>query len=337
MGLSADDDEAIWIDKLCINQDDNTDKVAHVGVMDAVYRAARRMVILLEDVQLSREEEEAGLAYSEFYKDLMNQVREDGLVEPYKSKFIEEYFPKREKLFHDEGKGHVLAAAKPFVIKLLSARCFTRAWCAHKSRVVLYGKVNNPLFLCFCHNGNVLKFEFRFVHYLALLLYRIEPLQQGLSMMDNINTMYDPNLVSLQGCWWRIQRFYPNDDDYEVVSAMDEFTSIMILGCSMKGDMVSIALNTSGMPLVFRGTLASMADALWVFAAVVLAKGDLGPLISNGQTIKDVDDKGQNTTSWLCRSIETLPYQQIPTQSTESITRITKEYVELDLLIVTSL
>jgi hypothetical protein len=62
--------EGVWLDKLCINQADNNEKEHQVGAMDIVYRSARRVVILLEDVQLSVKEEAAGLAYAQFYADM---------------------------------------------------------------------------------------------------------------------------------------------------------------------------------------------------------------------------------------------------------------------------
>lgn len=334
MCLRASDDEGVWLDKLCINQNDEADKMAHIGAMDVVYRAARRVVILLEDVQLSSEEEAAGLAYSQFFHDMCREVREGGLDGLAKSEFIDEYFSRREKAFRDEGKGHVLGAAKPFLMKVIGARWFSRAWGAHESRVVPHGTVNNPLFLCFGHDTRVLTFEFRFVHYLAFIFYRTEPMP-SLSGTAPFDAMYDPNPATLWQRWWRIHRFQPEDDP--AVSAMQHFLSIMNLGCSMKEDLVSIALNTSAIPLVFRGSLATMEDALWIFAAVVLATGDLGPLILDGQKVRFVDDKSRDATSWLSRPIQASLGGRMPTGSVDSFTGVTREYVELDLLVFTSL
>ncbi|KAB5536160.1 hypothetical protein GE09DRAFT_1063016 [Coniochaeta sp. 2T2.1] len=83
----------VWLDKLCINQGDHEDIVAHLGIMDAIYHAARRVVILLEDVQLSGDEEQAGLAFARFYVDLCQEVLVRGLEGEEKGRFVKNYFP----------------------------------------------------------------------------------------------------------------------------------------------------------------------------------------------------------------------------------------------------
>jgi hypothetical protein len=63
--------------------------------------------------------------------------------------------------------GKDLVATKRFLLKMLSARWYTRAWCAHKCKVNQHAKINNHLFLCFGGDGSELCFEFRFIQYLA--------------------------------------------------------------------------------------------------------------------------------------------------------------------------
>ena len=45
--------EAIWIDALCINQEDEQEKINAIGSMDLIYKSARLVVVVLEDIELS--------------------------------------------------------------------------------------------------------------------------------------------------------------------------------------------------------------------------------------------------------------------------------------------
>jgi hypothetical protein len=121
--------EGVWLDQLCINQDDRSDQQAHIGTMDIIYRSARRLAILLEDIQLDEEDEAAGLAYAGFFEDLVLEVKNTGVTGEERTRLIEGYFPSREREFREKGKGHILAAASRFLTKLLGARWFSRAWC----------------------------------------------------------------------------------------------------------------------------------------------------------------------------------------------------------------
>lgn len=48
--------EGIWIDQLCIDQEDSLDKQKSVAAMDVIYRSCIRLLVLLEDVTLDEAE-----------------------------------------------------------------------------------------------------------------------------------------------------------------------------------------------------------------------------------------------------------------------------------------
>lgn len=149
MGLRENEDEAVWMDKLCIDQTDEKDKDMHIGAMDIIYRSARRLIILFKDIQLREEEGEAGVAYAGFYQDLCGEVSDRGLEGRERSQFVHSYFPVRERMLREEGKGHLPQAIRPFVMKMLTSRWYSRAWCAHESRVAparTCQQPPNPLF-----------------------------------------------------------------------------------------------------------------------------------------------------------------------------------------------
>lgn len=49
-------DEGVWIDACCIDQANETEKMQAIGSMDVIFKSARLVVIVLEDVFLSSEE-----------------------------------------------------------------------------------------------------------------------------------------------------------------------------------------------------------------------------------------------------------------------------------------
>ena len=109
-------DEGVWIDQCCINQRDPLDKQLIIGSMDLIYRSARKVVVLLEDVSISKAEEV-----------LLQEVRVL-------------WNPQKEDL-------DVLAR---ILIRILSARWFRRAWCSHELQlsndlVFLIPAENNPV------------------------------------------------------------------------------------------------------------------------------------------------------------------------------------------------
>ncbi|KAK1833415.1 hypothetical protein QBC39DRAFT_401229 [Podospora conica] len=319
----------VWLDKLCINQADQADINAHLGVMDTIYHTARRVAILLEDVQLDKDEEQAGLAFAAFYEDLCREIKDQALEGQEKGRFINEYFPRRIKDLDESA----LAAAKPFAMKMLGARWYSRAWCAHESRMMKHQRVNNPLFLCFGSDGRVLQFEFRFIHYLGLYLSDSEPVEEvtGAQFKEWVN---DPDPKSLRQRWWRIQRLMPESDPD--ASAMQHLVSVLSSGCFMKADLMSIALNTAGIPLFYTGEdIHCVEDVIWKFSLLVLATGDLVPLVSTGQKLR-VPTPGGNVVSWAIKPDQGVLDEELPNPLPESITGATREYIELDLLVFES-
>ncbi|KAL2135132.1 hypothetical protein VTI74DRAFT_9725 [Chaetomium olivicolor] len=333
MALRQAPDEGVWLDKLCINQSDLADKTAHIASMDLIYRSARRIVILLEDIQLDKAEEEAGLAYAGFYADLCREIKDAGLEGVAKGRFLDEYFPRREKELREDNQGQVLESVKTFAMKILGARWLSRAWCAHESRMTKHQKINNPIFLCFGFDGRVLSFEFRFIHYLGLYLCKSEP-QDTLLDAEALGNTNDPNPKTLHQRWWRIQRLMPDMGNTD--SAMQHLVSILSFGCLLKRDLISIALNTAGIPLYFDGEdIQSVEDAIWKFSLLVLASGDLVPFISSGSKLRVLNGRTESI-SWAVKPDQAVLDDKLPNPLSSSITTITRDFIELDLLVFES-
>ncbi|KAH8901810.1 hypothetical protein BR93DRAFT_973219 [Coniochaeta sp. PMI_546] len=328
-------DEGIWIDQLCINQDDTEEKIAHIGAMNIIYRSARRVLILLEDVQLSADEGNSGLVYSDFYADLVREVEERDLEGPAKAEFVETYFTQQVHLLQSGRNRHLILSIRSFALKILGARWYSRAWCAHESRTAQHRKVNNPLFLCYAHNGTVLSFEFRFIHYLSYYLCKSEPAEppSGTALAVSLSSSYP---TTLRHRWWRMNRLLPERDS--VSSPMQHLVSILPFGCQNKGDLVSIALNTWKTPLLYDGEIHTIEHAIVVFSLLAIASGDLTPLVTSGSKLTLLNDStNDQAVSWLVHPLHGVLDGRMTMTLPGSITSVTAEYIELDLLLFTSL
>jgi len=104
LGLLDGDEEAIWIDQLCLDQSDRLEKTSAVASMDALYACARLVFVALEDVRLDYREVSILL-------DAFRRVAED-----------------QEWSFSNEMAYDLFAV----VAKIFSARWFSRAWCFHE-------------------------------------------------------------------------------------------------------------------------------------------------------------------------------------------------------------
>jgi len=338
MGLDfrASEEEGVWLDQLCIDQGNEMDKKIHIGAMDMIYRSSRRVVILLEDIQLSQDEESAGLTYARFYKEGCREVKERNLQGQAKTEFIEQMFPRREEEFWDGGQGHIPIAAESFALKLLGARWFSRAWCAHESRMAPYRPPNNALFLCYGHLGEVISFEFRFIHYLSYYfsLFLPEKEQQMIDLGVQ-RSMNDPDPASLRQRTWRINQLmaieYPN------LSPMQHLVNVLSSKCSRKGDLISIALNTSSIPLYYDGEVTTVEDVIWIFSILVLAAGDVVPLVVDGSKLRIIDGNRKDILSWAICPNHGRVDESLPITDSSLITGATRDYIELDLLIFKSL
>jgi hypothetical protein len=105
--LRQDDSEGVWIDQLCINQDESTEKRTAIASMDIIYSNARLVVIVLEDVELTRDELRAWRKLREHW-----------------------YAAKTRGTTHDFAVGIDTATSVMKTLnKLSSTRWLKRAWC----------------------------------------------------------------------------------------------------------------------------------------------------------------------------------------------------------------
>jgi len=105
--LRKDDSEGIWIDQLCINQTESEEKRSAVASMDIIYNAARLVVIVLEDVELSRND-------MRVWRRLREQRQKTRAENPQKSFAV---------------PLETARTTNRIITQLLTARWVSRAWC----------------------------------------------------------------------------------------------------------------------------------------------------------------------------------------------------------------
>ena len=111
------EDEGVWIDQICIDQDSDREKTVSMSAMDMVYRSARLVVVALDDIELESHEGKLLQNHMDEYARMIH-------VSP-RQRFRRKQPPYLDT--HEELYG--------VVRKLLRSSWFRRAWCRHEMRL----------------------------------------------------------------------------------------------------------------------------------------------------------------------------------------------------------
>jgi hypothetical protein len=359
--------DAVWLDQLCIRQgnsdEEKKERQDAVGLMDVIYRSAQRLVILLEDVQLDDGEQFAANRYRQMFERLSKLAEGKTMdekdiiikefVKPEMLKIAEEVNERDRMLSFNSDMNrseprpaysevsetgnvswHTTANTGPsykrFMMKMLGARWYSRAWCAHECRVVDHSKDRSPIFLCYGSDNTVEAFEFRFIMFISIQLRNLEPRPDIFDLNSDIN---DPNLQTLYGLSYRIHGLYR--DPTESVFVRDHYLRVSKMGCKYGQDLVSIALNTARVPLVFNDNLFLEDDRQWMFSVLDMAAGNPNALVSEGKKLRGLDSSGQKSiVSWVDILPDTNLEDWKAGLTLETIHHVHKEFIELDLYVL---
>jgi len=119
--------ELLWIDAICINQEDVDEKTQQVRIMNEIYRAARRVSVWLGRPD-DGDEEEAATHLAHFYF---------GFVDHVHIAHIPSYENNSDRVNWERGSDGILAAARSWA-HLVSLPWFVRVWVIQE---VCYGKL----------------------------------------------------------------------------------------------------------------------------------------------------------------------------------------------------
>ncbi|KAK7755716.1 hypothetical protein SLS62_002328 [Diatrype stigma] len=263
--------EGIWMDQLCINQDDDAEKQRAIAAMDVIYKSCRKMVVLLEDVELSEDEVRIAAKY--------------------------ELSP--ENFDVKTGRDSVDTADFPALFSFYDtverARWWQRAWCFHEFVVIepwtdkRHSPLDKTVVIMGSPNGGTVSIPFITVQRILVIAIQNRPytrsdlsvLKSHLSGLSNDLSPYRDESRRTAGTMR--------------TSIAGQYNAVASKGCSIATDRLAVIINMSGLSITYTGR-ALDEEEVYVFAvALALAAGETSPLSSIGS--KDVMLHGR--PSWI--------------------------------------
>lgn len=266
--------EGVWIDQVCINQRDEEEKQRAIACMDIIYRSCRKLVVLLEDVELTDDEAALCKRYDECYTPY------DYTKHPYNESEI------------------------PYLIsisdKVAAARWWQRAWCFHEFIVAepwaykRHSNLHTAAFIMGVGGKRTITTSWLTLQGILVTV----TLQLGHKTLQS--KQIDSLLASLQ------DRTSPLLDDHNrkagaiTASFVARFNSIAQTGCLLPGDRLSVYLNLTGLSLAyFRSTEPTANEVYYLAVLLSLAAGEKTALTFAKSEQLVMNGK----SSWLMRSL----------------------------------
>ena len=256
-------EEGIWVDQCCMNQANNEEKLRTISSMDAIYRQARLVIVVFEDIVID-ETEEASLATLE---DLMK------LGYTHEAR---------------HSKASVNYVALPLIMKILSARWFSRAWCSHEFLVS-----ENHFFLIKLESRN--STSERVIKITVPFLIGLYGLAKGYRTVCHLIDEHHHNVIArfeekLLPHWLALRYRDKGDDQSPSLpyfrSFMEVFLETSMLGSSVAVDKMVIALNVVGCEVYFQGGHKTELECGLFLSVLALAAGDPTVLCCSGERIR---------------------------------------------------
>lgn len=265
-------DEGIWVDQCCIDQTNQVEKSLTIGFMDAIYRQARLIVVALEDIAVSEDEED-------FFKDLMDKSNQ----EAYKDLFV------------DAGSAWCAAS---LCLKIFSARWFSRAWCSHK---FLVGRSHVFLITVESRASDAVRILRVTAAFLLSLTDVTRDYIKWAEAKDENHHLVESQYTELQKTGLMLNlsehlganlRLHHNEGDYQSIGPNDlkSFLSVYLhysrLEASVEVDKLAITLNVLGCELYLREAEMNRSECGLCISVLALAAGDPSVLCSSGDNFK---------------------------------------------------
>ncbi|KAL1799051.1 hypothetical protein ACET3X_003088 [Alternaria dauci] len=296
--------EGIWIDQLCIDQEDSLDKQKSVAAMDVIYRSCIRLLVLLEDVTLNQAE-------TQFVKDC------NGLAIQYQRSWVPE--PDTRHLYVSVWR------------KVEKARWLDRAWCFHEffvnepESLMRHRDIHNATFVMNGPDGSTVK-----VKWLDLRLI----LSTGMDLAyaeEAFDMIHCKTTVILAGYNTSSRNPQTRNGEISRPSIMARHNGVAQKGCQYFEDRISITLNISGRALAYKGYGSSDRERiLYVSALLALAAGEAYPLsMMHSEPIRL-----NGSTTWLSPSVaaQDITIPNFILGSVQGIRHISTEFIELDMI-----
>jgi hypothetical protein len=330
--------EGLWFDQVSINQEDEAERVASIGAIDIIYKNARAVVVALDDIAVSPDEEQFLRYYVEqySYSELPHNLQPSaGLSPPFM-------------------RQHPLLWS--FLERILSSTWFDRAWCAHEME-----SGNSHVFMMPCsvqyddEVQTIIRITGAFLLHLLVLASEIYPLiPVRLGKLRSLQAFFQ-RIVLAEESLLVVQR--PDTPQMMLPQGVSFIPKIADIFQSQAGgnprlpeylrrqdanrDKMGIALNASGLPLSMTSVNSLSRpniedECLRSLLLVGIAAKDPVALCTTGSHLRLHD----GSTSWLGRptSLDLSPELPIPPRFNTYTSPIRQgsdgraEYAQLDLI-----
>jgi hypothetical protein len=332
-------EEGLWYDQVCINQDDEVERIASMGSIDTIYENARIVVVALDDVVTPPEEEQFLRCYVEryAYSELpLGQQPHAGMSPP-----VMQQYP----------------LLWSFLERILASAWFGRAWCAHEMR-----SGQSHVFVLPCYSAyddqvsTVIRFTGAFFLHLLALASEIYPTTPAYhSKLRSLHKFFHQRITSNGDAVLAAQRpdtpqmlvsdgvtLIPNiAETFQLLAGGNPRLSPHLRQQDANRDKMGIALNASGLPLAMTSVNALTRpniedECLRSLLLVGLAARDPVALCTTGAPLRLHD----GSTSWLSRPtpLDVNPTLPAPVRFSRRATPISQgsdgraEFAQLDLV-----
>ncbi len=276
--------EPYWVDSLCITQTLGYEKSFAIGAMDYVYRAARKVVVVIEDTAISESEVDAILRYAETNEPMHRR---------------------------DDTDLNMIAQAYG---RILKARWFQRAWCLHE-----FNTSDKHVFLvpvCQSHEKPmmedsettlVLRIDAPFLDTISrvYVLQDIESQRSGSASLINTPYMNNKEIQNVRRFMKRLSALnmaevFGTEDVHTDGSYMHMFTEIFSLGAFLTADKMSVLPNVMDSGLFYRaGKELTEEQSCLLVTVIALAAGDVTALTTNGEPLGRLEAVQETKYAWI--------------------------------------
>lgn len=276
--------EPYWVDSLCITQTIGHEKSFAIGAMDYVYRAARKVIVIIEDAAISESEVDAILRYAE----------------------------KNEPMHRrDEADLRLIAQAYG---RILKARWFQRAWCLHE-----FNTSNKHVFLVPVSQSHekpltkdseitlVFRIDAPFLDTISrvYVLQDIESQRSGSASLINTPYMNNREIQNVRRFMKRLSALnmaevFGTEEVHTDGSYMHMFTEIFSLGAFLTADKMSVLLNVMDSGLFYQeGKELTEEQSCLLITTIALAAGDVTALTTNGKPLSRLAAGQETKYGWM--------------------------------------
>ena len=331
-------EEGLWFDQVCIEQEKEPDRTALIGAVDSIYKNARIVVVALDDIAVTPDEEQFLRYYVEQYSYTNlppNQEPNTGLDPP----FMQQY-----------------DLLKTFLERIVCSEWFERAWCTHEMRM---GRSRVFLVPCLRHYEDevqtIIRFTDSFFTHLLVLASEVvtfappssakiysllDFFQQNDSLNDDMPPLQRPDTP--QNTVSTTKSLIPMiADTFRLKAGGNPRLPEYLRRLDANRDKTSITLTTSGLPLALAPpnpfSRPNIEDeCLRSLLLVGIAARDPVALCTTGTPLQLHD----GSVSWLCRptSLDVQTSRPPPARFPRHASQIAQatdgraEYAQLDLM-----